>query len=144
MKYSLEKLKKYGFNERQLSADDFYNICEVENITIIEMETSTSFYMTANNKSFIILKKNLRGLRRNFTQFHELAHHFLHGGRGITGAFYFGLLDNTQELEADALALIALIPLPELKSYEFLEDHPNRYAVKLFRERQRLYFLYGV
>lgn len=144
MKLILDKLKKYGFNRRELSESDFYAVCEKEKITVLEMEVSCSFYMNVGGKAFIVLKKNLRGLKRTFTMFHELAHHFLHGGRGVNQAFYFGLLDNKQEFEADRIALIALIPLSCLNSFDFLEDHPNRYAKKLYRERQRLYFLYGV
>lgn len=144
MKLSLKKLEKYGFNKRELTETDFYAICEREKITVLETDASASFYMSVSGKSFIVLKKNLRGLKRTFTMFHELAHHFLHGGRGVNQAFYFGLLDTKQEFEADAIALLALVPLSCLNSFDFLETHPNRYAKKLYRERQRLYFLYGI
>ncbi len=48
------------------------------------------------------------------------------------------------EFEADALATIALVPKLALDSYDFLEEHPNRYARQLFKNRQKLEFLYGV
>ena len=76
--------------------------------------------------------------------FHELSHHFLHGGRDKTQAYFLGLLETKNEFEADALAVIALIPLSALKSFDFLEENPNRYAKKIYKDRQKVYFLYGV
>lgn len=144
MIFSLEKLSQFGFNEKFLTEHDFYEICEQENITVLEMEVSTSFYMSVSGKSFIVLKKKLKGLRKTFTMFHELSHHFLHGGNRATNAFYFGLLNTKAEFEADTLATIALVPNFALRSYEFLDEHPNRYAKQLFRNRQKIQFLYGV
>ncbi len=144
MKFSLEKLSVYGFNKRFLTEHDFYRICESENITVLEMDVSTSFYMSVSGEAFIILKKKLKGLRRAFAMFHELSHHFLHGAKNATNAFYLGLLQNKAEFEADTLATIALVPRFALAPYDFLEEHPNRYARKLFRNRQKLEFLYGV
>lgn len=144
MKLSLEKLLRYGFNKRFLTEKDFYAICEQENITVLEMEVSTSFYMCVSGESFIVIKKKLKGLRRVFSMFHELAHHFLHGANRATNAFYFGLLESKVEFEADALATIALVPKFALYSYDFLEDHPNKFAHKVFEDRKKLDFLYGV
>lgn len=144
MNLSLTKFNKYGFNEKPQTEADFYRICEIEKIIILEKDVTTSFYMNVSGKSFIVLKKRLKGLRRLFAMFHELAHHFLHGSRHAASAFYFGLLESKAEFEADALATIALVPRPMLRTFDFLDEHPNRYAKKLFRDRQKLYFLYGV
>lgn len=144
MKLSLKKLSRFGFNQRVLTERDFYDICEKENIIVVEREVYTSFYFTTDEYHFIVIKKSLKGMRKTFSMFHELSHHFLHGGRDTTNAFYFGMLETKAEFEADALALIALIPLPSLKNFAFLEEHPNRYARKLYRDRIKLNFLYGV
>ena len=144
MNLSLHKLKKYGFNSRALTEKDFYQICERENITVLEEDVFTSFYMTVHGKHFIVLKKRLRGLKKLFVMFHEISHHFLHGGKDAANAFYFGLLQSKQEIEADAMATIALVPRYMLNSYEFLEDHPVKFARELFRNRQKLEFLYGI
>ena len=143
MNFSLEKLKKYDFNRRILTETDFYRICAGEKIKVLELDVSASFYMSVSNESFIVLSKKLKGLKRTFVMFHELSHHFLHGGTDAASAFYFGLLESKNEFEADALALIALIPIEALESFDFLDDHPNRYARKLYKDRQRLNFLYG-
>jgi Zn-dependent peptidase ImmA (M78 family) len=141
---SLEKLTIFGFNQRILTEDDFHKICDCERITVLEMDVSSSFYMSVAGQAFIVLSKKLKGLKKTFVEFHELAHHFLHGERNTTSAFYFNLLDSKNEFEADALALIALLPISSLSSFDFLEEHPNRYARKLYKDRQRLNFLYGV
>ena len=144
MKLSLEKLEKYGFNRRELTLKDFYEICESESITVLEMDVPTSFYFSIAGLSFIVLKKNQRILQKTFSAFHELSHHFLHGGQSGENAFFFGLLENKAEFEADALATIALVPKHALLEYDFLENHPNRYAKNLFRNRQKLEFLYDL
>ena len=141
---SLEKLAPFGFNQKILTENDFYSICDSERITVLEMKVSASFYMSVRDKSFIVISNKLKGLKKMFVMFHELAHHFLHGQRDGTSAFYFNLLDNKNEFEADAIALIALLPLGELRRLDFLEEHPNRYARKLYKDRQRLNFLYGI
>lgn len=144
MKLSLTKLEKYGFNQKILTEADFYEICEREQITVLELDVPASFYFSVLGKHFIVLRKRLRGLRRTFVMFHELAHYFLHGGKAAECAFFFGLLENKNEIEAEAMATVALIPKFALDSYDFLEDHPNRYARKLFENRQKLEFLYGI
>lgn len=146
MNLSLEKLKKYGFNEKALTEEDFYRICEAERITVLEMDVSKTFYMTVLKKKFIVVRKKAKGIRRTFEMFHELAHHFVHGDRdgSAAKAFFFGLLENKNEREADALAIIALLPLRSMGDFKFLDEHPNRFAKRLWRERQRIYFLYGI
>lgn len=144
MNLSLEKLKKYGFGVKVLTETDFYAICEKEQIKILEMDAAASFYFCTQGHPVIVLDKKLKGLRKLFAAFHELAHHFLHGGTHFESAFFFGLMESKNEVEADALALVALIPLSQICDISFLEENPNRYALKLFKDRQRLYFLYGI
>lgn len=137
-------MKKYGFNRRELTEKDFYEICEREGIIVLEMDVPTSFYFRAEGLSFIVIKKRQTGLRRLFSMFHELAHHFLHGGQTAESAFFFGLLETKAEIEADALATVALVPHSSLANFDFLENHPVRFAKQLFRNRQKLEFLYRI
>jgi hypothetical protein len=46
-------------------------------------------------------------------------------------------------MEADAIATIALVPKHGLSSYDFLEEHPNKFARKVFEDRKKVEFLYG-
>lgn len=144
MKLSLEKLAAYGFNEKFLTEADLLVICERENVTVLTLDVPTSFYLALENGFFIVLKKSLKGLQREFALAHELAHHLLHGGNNADRAFFYGLLESKNEIEADALATIALVPKHALESFGFLEEHPNHFARRLFKNRQKLNFLYGV
>lgn len=144
MNLSLEKLKPFGFNERELTETDFFEICERERIEVLELDIDNSFIMSAKGKSVIVISRKLKGLKRRFAMFHELAHYFLHGGRSLESAFFLGLLDTKNETEADAVATIAIVPRRSLECFSFLENHNNRYARKLFDDRQKIEFLYDV
>lgn len=144
MNLSLRKLIKYGFNRQSLTEADFYSICEKEGIEIIERYQTNSFYWRMEGVPFITIGTRTRGLKRLFKMFHELSHHFLHSGQEPNEVFFFGLGDHKQEFEADAFATIALIPKHKMGDYQFLDDHPNKFAKQVFENRQKLDFLYGV
>lgn len=144
MNLALEKLKKYGFNERFLTESDLLDICEQENITVLSCDVPTSFYLDVEGEYFIVLQKTLKGLPRDFALAHEISHHLLHCGATTDRAFFLNLLDSKNEVEADALATIALCPRRALYSFDFLEEHPNAFARRVFKNRQKLDFLYGV
>lgn len=141
MNLILEKAALYGFNSRALTERDFYSICERERIGVEWVNEEVSWYMTLNYRPYIVLPKCIYGLPLLFKQFHELGHHIAHHGLEPDVAFFHGDEDTKAELEADALALIALIPLKDLRSPR-LDD--SRYARQIVNERRRLYFLYGV
>lgn len=148
MNLSLKKLSAYGFNHRPLVEDDLLQICAQENITVFYKDVPTSFYLEFHDRHFIVLRKHSCGLRRTFALAHELAHYFLHGGNLLEQDYLFEMLsaqpNNKNEIEADTLALIALIPKSALGCDEFLKTHTTSYARDLYIERQRLYFLYGI
>lgn len=141
MKIILDKLRPLGFNERPLTEADFYRICEQERIEIIWSEQKFSFYFSALGASCIVLPKRLRGLRLLFAAFHELGHHFTHLGCE-PAVMWLGMSHDKDEFEADALALVALMPKHSLKDQAFLDG--SRYGARLYNERLRLWFLYGV
>lgn len=144
MNLSLEKLSKYGFNQKALTERDFYRICEMEGVEVIEDPRVTNiFYMTFEGRPFIVLGNSTkhRGVKRLFAMFHELAHHFLHSQRHAANAFYFGLVESKQEFEADAFAAIALIPARDLGKPEILDEYPRGFARKIYNDRIRLGFL---
>lgn len=142
----LANLKIDGFNVRQLNESDAEIICEKENITLLELDVPASFYFYCYQKHFIIIKKGLLGLKKTFTIFHELGHFYCHAGSPASSrAFFYGLIKSKNEFEADAFATIAICPRTALDNYDFLESHPrSRFARNLFKERQRLEFLYQV
>lgn len=140
----LHKIKIKGFNKRSLDETDAYWICEEENITVIEAEVPTSFYFVCKGQAFIVLKKSLKGLKKLFDLWHEIGHHFLHSGREYE-SYFFGLIESKNEVEANIFATVAICPKLALDNYDFLENHPrSRFARNLFKERQRLEFLYQI
>ncbi|MBC7901507.1 MAG: ImmA/IrrE family metallo-endopeptidase [Saprospiraceae bacterium] len=100
-----------------------------------------SFYFSALGHSCIVLPKRKKGLRLLFAMFHELGHHFARVGDEPAAAFE-GMCNGKAEPEADAIALVAMMPIDMLKEMAFFDG--SRYGGKLYNERLRLFFLYGI
>lgn len=142
MKTILEKMRAFGVGARPLGERDFYNICEEQGIQIVWSNEEFSFCFADGDIKVIVLPKRIRGLKMLLAGFHELAH-LLGGHAGETpSVMWKGFFDNKNEAEADAMALIALIPLSHLGRIDFLDG--SRVAKKIYNERLRLYFLYGI
>jgi len=144
MKRFIKKYAYLGVNQKIMTEDDFLRICELEGIEIIETTGKFSWYMVVDNVPFIVLPRRKRGIKRLFAAFHELAHHFRHYGKQPFQVFFYGLTDDKDEFEADAFSTVCICPKYALGSYDFLEEHPNKFARKLFINRQKLEFLYGI
>ena len=99
-----------------------------------------SFYFSAFGESCITLPKRLSGLQLIFAMYHELGHHF-HAGDDPRVAWH-GMIHDRDEIEADAVAAVALIPISRIGQIDFLDG--SRFARKLYEDRMKLYFLYGV
>lgn len=143
MQNILNGLDRYGFGHRAFTEDDFNAICVAEDIEIFWSRKKYAFYFTDPDKDIraIVLPDRETGLKRLFAMYHELAHHLLHGGDEPCVAF-MGLSDSKYESEADAFALVALMPKAQLAEIEIFED--SRFARKLWRERQKILFYYGI
>lgn len=139
MMLSYLKIKEIipAFNERALTPEDFFLLAETNNIDVCEMKLKRrGYYVWDDGDDYVFIKMSLRGLKWLETAFHELFH-------ALT-SIPVDYLHHKQQIEANAFALIALIPLPSLKSYAFLEENPTSNAQWLFKERKRVFFLYGV
>jgi Zn-dependent peptidase ImmA (M78 family) len=141
MKLLLDSLKPYGFNERRFTELDLYNLAEREKIQIIERGIKNSFYINPGGAPVIALGSSLKGLERTFALGHEIAHHLLHSSGGPV-AYFYKLSSTKEEAEADALSLIALIPIRELARPRILNE--SEFAWYLYEQRKRLYYQYGV
>jgi hypothetical protein len=140
MQKLLQKLEQYGFGRRPLTEFDFYDICRLEDIEIIWSDEKFAFYFTLCGEHFIVLPKRKRGLRMLFAMFHELGHYAMHVGDRPDAAFLAG--HGKHEAEADAVALIALMPKGQLRELAWLDG--SRYGSHLYNERLRLFFLYNI
>lgn len=143
MKHLLTRLERYGIGSRALTDDDLYAIAESEGIKFIHTD-EFAFSFTLLGCKFIALPRRRKGLKFTFSLAHELAHLLLMNGKEPSLAFQ-GLkqCDNDKaEAEADAVALVAMIPKHLIREMAGMDG--TRYGDKLWRERCRLYFLYGI
>lgn len=146
MKTTLKRLLAYGIGVRSLSESDFYKICKQLNITVIHSKEKFAFSFTMMGQQFIVLPLRKKGLQWLFTALHELAHilagHVQHKPR----VAFYGLetqYHDKNESEADAIALVALIPKEQIQELA-AEFGQTRFGNKLWQERCRLFFLYGI
>lgn len=144
MKIFLDSFAHLGVNEKAFNDSDVAELIEAEDIELIETPGKNSFYFTVEGVAFIAIPKREKGIKRLFLILHEISHHFKSYGKSANEAYFHGLSDSKEELEADAFATVCLCPRRMLGSYEFLETHPNRFAKQLYENRQKLNFLYGV
>lgn len=117
-----------------MTEDDAYRTCEKERVEIFWSKERFPFYFTVpdDDLRIIVMPQRLSGIELRFAFYHELSHHFLHGGDEPCVAFYGGR-DKKCEAEADAVALIALFPT--------LNDSPlfcNEFTQELWAARLRL------
>lgn len=101
-----------GWNERPLNEADFYLLCRRYKITVQELPLRVSgFYYSVMRRHFIAIDSKLPPRKKLFVMFHELAHYLMHAPNHNETASYHGIGGQTRkEREADAFALIALIP----------------------------------
>lgn len=141
MQHFPTRLERYGIGSRTITEDDCHQIAEAEGVEIIWSDKKFSFYFAVLGHSFIVLPKRKKGVPLVFAFLHELAHHFFHAGEETSAAFLDG--HARDELEADAIALIGLIP--KHKILEVAEEYSHtRRTNRIWQDRCRLFFLYGI
>lgn len=133
-------------NSRELTEDDFYKLCRREKVAVREMplkENIYGYYTNLKGKSYIVINRNLSKMRWLEVAFHELGHHYLHAP--VPQSVFFNSQDLThkQEVEAQTLALLALIPQPILQEIENDADVIFDYPLHLIEERIKLFHDYG-
>ena len=134
MIFLLDKISqlKFGWNEKQLTEQDFFKLCRKYKVKVVEMPLQVDgFYYCVKGKHYIALDSKLRAVERLFTMFHEFAHFIYHvPDTNVTANFSRVGERNFKEEEADLFALCALIPkdwvenktLKELLEEEFLPE----------------------
>jgi Zn-dependent peptidase ImmA (M78 family) len=122
------------WNVKVLTQDDFDYYCDCDGIAVSETPLEVpGLYICRNGQPEILLSDELRGAERLFIAFHELAHHWLHPP-GIQ--MFHGLPSPRVELEADVVAICALIPKTTLTHYwpsEIAELHGYTHDLVNFR-----------
>lgn len=134
-------------NRRQLTETDFYRLCRKERVNLREMplrESIYGYYTNARGKAYIVINRSLPQLRWLEVAFHELGHHYLHAPVPQSVFFDSQNLSHRQELEAQTLALLALIPKTTLEGIENDPDLIFDYPLHLVEERIKLFRDFGV
>lgn len=157
MNAAYSKLKKTfkKLNQREYTFDDFERIAKRQRIKIATYSMSENvrgYYSTDLRKVYrkkcIVFNDCLSKYERLYVAFHELAHHFLHVTLSTKQTYFcraFELTEIKQDLEADALALIMMIPqklLFEMAATNFEDVNP--FFANLLIRRQAIYENFGV
>ena len=148
MFFLVRKFKKIRLNRHVFSESDVLRICEESDVEIKEVDLDQEgFYLKVQGKATIYVNRKLRGIRWLYVVSHELAHHLLHASNFHNAAFFFhGQQDSKQHHEAEAFALLAMLPEPFLRRLlagdllNEMEDYPKELVLK----RLRLLDVYGV
>jgi Zn-dependent peptidase ImmA (M78 family) len=148
MFFLARKFKKIRLNRHVFSESDARRICEESDVEIKEIEMEQEgFYLKVQGKATIYINQDLRSIRWLYVVLHELAHHLLHASNYQNAAYFFlAAQDSKQHHEAEAFALLAMLPEPLLRRLlagdllNELDDFPRQ----LIEKRLRLLDLYGV
>jgi Zn-dependent peptidase ImmA (M78 family) len=148
MRSLIRKFRHIKLNRHVFSIDDAIRLCEESGLEIKEQPLDQEgFYLKIHGKATLHINSNLRSLRWLYVVMHELGHHLLHASNYQNAAFFcHEQQDSKQHHEAEAFALMAILPEPFLRRLltgdllNELEDYPR----ELIEKRLRLLDLYGV
>lgn len=139
MRHLIQTLERFGIGHRPLTIDDYWHFTAIDDIETVWSVKRYAFYFSipAYDIKGIVLPEHLQGTELLYVMFHELAHHWLHGGDDPSIAFY-GNGDKKAEAEADAVALLALIPRITPEAYAEFQ------GTWLWQKRYDLYLIYSL
>lgn len=119
MNLSLIKIQSIfpHFNERPITAEDFWRVVRREKIIVRQMPLIVDGYYThRRGKDIILINDSLKGTRWLHVALHELSH-FLFDVPGAEDGYTFyrnGQYVDRREYRADAFATIGIMPWPDL------------------------------
>ena len=148
MFFLVRKFKKIKLNRHVFSESDVRRLCEESGLEIKESDIEQkAFYVKFQGKATLYVNRDLRGIRWLYVVLHELAHHLLHAVNQQNAAYFFiEGQDSKQHHEAEAFALMAMLPEPFLRRllagdlYDEMGDYPK----EIVEKRLKLLDLYGV
>lgn len=149
MKFLIEKISRLrcNWNKKSLTEEDFYRLCGRLGITVVEMPLTTNgFYYCVKRKHYIAIDSRLKKHKKLFVMFHEFAHYLMHAPDTNTTANFHGVGKRTRkELEADAIALCALIPKPWIETRTTQELHDEEgFPPEMLIARKEIYELHKI
>lgn len=136
------------WNRRAFTMEDFYRYCRRKGIKVHEMPMLVAaLYGVKRGRPHIYLDSRTKGVARLHAAWHELGHYLLHTPPYESVTYYYRLRPQTrEEIEADAFAIVALIPEPLLKKLLAAEEYAEDYGLsaELLKERCELFARYGI
>jgi Zn-dependent peptidase ImmA (M78 family) len=139
MRLAFEKLKTLipALNIRPLTEADFWFAAERYDIQVFEIPLKNNgYYVYEDERDYIFLKATLKGILWLETANHELMHALLHHpNEGI---------HDRQQAEADALALICMMPIGDLEDLSHSADSMDHDHYHLYQQRMVVYKKYGL
>jgi len=119
------------FNVRAITEDDFWRAAKREKIIVREMPLLVDgYYQQKNGRHYILINKRLAGAKWLHTALHEFCHYLFDvPGPAENRVMYrraCGDPTDLREVFADAVALVGLLPFPDLVRLqtEDLTDNP--------------------
>lgn len=137
----IKQLIPFGWNERQFSEIEFFDLAKVSGVCVwVEKIGVPGRYFYYRERPVIGIHSELEGYTKLWVQFHELAHHWKHvPTRKPTYCEFAYTLENKEELEADAIALPMVIPLPWLKEPGLFDLWEQGYPASLLERRKLIW-----
>lgn len=138
---------RIGWNETPATEELFESLCKKHKIRVEYMPlTVAGFYHRHRGKNHIAISTKLGELQRRLVMFHEFGHYLMHStGTEAMERFCGRDDDSRDELEANAFAYCALLPLrmlktlwPEELAYEY------GFGASFVMERLKVYERYGL
>jgi|GEM_PF-4056106 len=140
----MTSLRCYGIGVKPQTENDIPRLSKLLRIPILWTPGDFAFtYAIPDSigRSFIGLPAKAKGIDLQFKAFHEFGHILSgHVGDEPEILWYDKLSRDKREIEADAVALIALMPVGS----DWQDIRTSRFGVRLYNERLRLYFTYGI
>lgn len=136
------------FNERPITEADFWRVAKKYKIIVRPLPLSVEgYYQRKKGRDYILINDKLTGLRWLHIALHELCHFIFDAPCETDGYTLFRgskAGSDRREQFADAFALIALLPFPDLVrlAHEDLTDDP--WLLRLAHDRIIVRTIYGI
>ena len=126
-----------SFNERVVSPTDLLRIFHERGIQYAELELNQNgYYVLHNGIDYVFIKERIKDLLYHQILCHEGVHALIH--------FPASFLLRKQQKEAEALALIAMIPITDLNYWLSIAGSLEKDEYELVERRLGIYKNYGL
>lgn len=149
MHFLLAKFQRLGWNTKIFSPEDFYRLCRRERprVRVHEIPLQVpGFLMVIKGVPHIYINDHLRGVAWLKVALHELGHYYLHTPPdAYSSSFYMVTPHTKEEHEAEAFALVAMIPEQLLRAaLTWQIEEAYGFPREIIEARVRVLDLYGV